>query len=374
MPGITAEEHDRALDEAPPSTRSSSPTPVERRIVSDAVTAESAWRRLTPARVVRGAARASGIASSTSVPQLSQAGHWPSQRGAAWPHCWQTYAVRAARFMRQPAIAAALTSRNPGALPPDARRRRVRIRAPAELDRIASGPAAPDAAHRNGNRCRSLRRRRAHGAPLVEQLSRPREPSALGRAACEAIGRYGSGTGSSRLIAGHCTLHADVEARLATFKRTEAALLFPSGYQANVGTITALARRGDHVFSDALNHASIIDGCRLSRATIHVYEHCNLQSLETMLAAAPKAGRRLIVSDSVFSMDGDRAPLAELAAIAEHYHSVLMVDEAHATGVFGDTVRGSSTRSGSARASPCRWGRSARRSAAPARTSPARTR
>jgi 7-keto-8-aminopelargonate synthetase-like enzyme len=110
----------------------------------------------------------------------------------------------------------------------------------------------------------------------------------------------------------------------------------PSGYQANVGTITALVGPGDHVFSDALNHASIIDGCRLSRATIHVYEHCNLQSLETMLAAAPKEGRRLIVSDSVFSMDGDRAPLSELVEIAGHYHSVLMVDEAHATGVFGD--------------------------------------
>ena len=158
---------------------------------------------------------------------------------------------------------------------------------------------------------------------------------ALAAAACEAIGRYGSGTGSSRLIAGHCTLHADVEARLAAFKGTEAALLFPSGYQANVGTITALVGPGDHVFSDALNHASIIDGCRLSRATIHVYAHCNLQSLETMLAAAPSGGRRLIVSDSVFSMDGDRAPLAELVAIAGHYHSVLMLDEAHATGVFG---------------------------------------
>jgi 8-amino-7-oxononanoate synthase len=158
---------------------------------------------------------------------------------------------------------------------------------------------------------------------------------ALAAAACEAIGRYGSGTGSSRLIAGHCTLHADVEARLAAFKGTEAALLFPSGYQANVGTITTLVGPGDHVFSDALNHASIIDGCRLSRATIHVYEHCNLQSLETMLAAAPSGGRRLIVSDSIFSMDGDRAPLAELVGIAGHYHSVLMVDEAHATGVFG---------------------------------------
>jgi 8-amino-7-oxononanoate synthase len=158
---------------------------------------------------------------------------------------------------------------------------------------------------------------------------------ALGAAACHAIERYGTGAGSSRLIAGHADLHAEVEAKLATFKGTEAALLFPSGYQANVGAITALVGRGDHVFSDELNHASIIDGCRLSRATTHVYPHCKMQSLAAALDEAPREGRRLIVTDSVFSMDGDRAPLAELIEIAEHYHSVLMVDEAHAAGVLG---------------------------------------
>jgi 8-amino-7-oxononanoate synthase len=158
---------------------------------------------------------------------------------------------------------------------------------------------------------------------------------ALRAAACRAIERYGTGAGSSRLIAGHADLHAEVEAKLASFKGTEAALLFPSGYQANVGAITALVGRGDHVFSDELNHASIIDGCRLSRATTHVYPHCKMQSLAAALAEAPREGRRLIVTDSVFSMDGDRAPLAELIEIAEHYHSVLMVDEAHAAGVLG---------------------------------------
>jgi 8-amino-7-oxononanoate synthase len=158
---------------------------------------------------------------------------------------------------------------------------------------------------------------------------------ALKAAACAAIERYGAGTGSSRLIAGHADLHAEVEAKLAAFKRTEAAILFPSGYQANVGTITTLVGRGDHVFSDELNHASIIDGCRLSGATTHVYPHCKMQSLAAALADAPREGRRLIVTDSVFSMDGDRAPLAELIEIADHYHSVLMVDEAHATGVLG---------------------------------------
>jgi len=158
---------------------------------------------------------------------------------------------------------------------------------------------------------------------------------AVRAAARQAIERYGCGAGASRLISGHLDLHAAVETKLAAFKGTEAALLFPSGYQANVGTITALVGRGDHVYSDALNHASIIDGCRLSRASVHVYPHRNVRALEAELAATPSGGRRLIVTDSVFSMDGDRAPLAALAALAEQYHSWLMVDEAHATGVLG---------------------------------------
>ncbi|TMA68811.1 MAG: 8-amino-7-oxononanoate synthase [Deltaproteobacteria bacterium] len=158
---------------------------------------------------------------------------------------------------------------------------------------------------------------------------------AVRAAARQAIERYGCGAGASRLISGHLDLHAAVETKLAAFKGTEAALLFPSGYQANVGTVTALVGRGDHVYSDALNHASIIDGCRLSRASVHVYPHRNVRALEAELAATPSGGRRLIVTDSVFSMDGDRAPLAALAALAEQYHSWLMIDEAHATGVVG---------------------------------------
>src|SRR5881409_647766 len=158
---------------------------------------------------------------------------------------------------------------------------------------------------------------------------------ALKAAACAAIERWGCGAGASRLISGHLELHAEVEAKLAALKGTEAALLFPSGYQANVGAITALVGRGDHVYSDALNHASIVDGCRLSRASVHVYPHRDVQTLEAELAATPRGGRRLIVSDSVFSMDGDRAPLAALVALAGQYHSWLMVDEAHATGVLG---------------------------------------
>src|SRR5207253_325576 len=196
-----------------------------------------------PARAAR--ARGSGSASSTIVLHAPQPGHCPSQRGAAWPHCWQTKAVR----------------------------RALSTMRALQVDK--------------GGRTRHDRRVRV------------------------------------------------LDAELAALKGTEAALLFPSGYQANVGAITALVGRGDHVYSDALNHASIVDGCRLSRASVHVYPHRDVQSLEAALAATPGGGRRLIVSDSVFSMDGDRAPLQALAALAEEYHSWLMVDEAHATGVLG---------------------------------------
>ena len=158
---------------------------------------------------------------------------------------------------------------------------------------------------------------------------------ALVAASCEAIRRWGCGAGASRLISGHLDLHAEVEAQLAAFKGTEAALLFPSGYQANVGTIGALVGRGDHVFSDALNHASIIDGCRLSRAFVHVYPHRDARALEAILAATPQGGRRLIITDSVFSMDGDRAPLRDLVALARAYHTSVFLDEAHAAGVLG---------------------------------------
>jgi 8-amino-7-oxononanoate synthase len=169
---------------------------------------------------------------------------------------------------------------------------------------------------------------------------------ALVAAARDATARYGCGAGASRLIAGHLELHAVVEERLARFKGTAAALLFPSGYQANVGAIAALVGRGDVVFSDALNHASIIDGCRLSGATIRVYPHRDVHTLEALLADTPPRGRRLIVTDSVFSMDGDRAPLRDLAALAERYHTWLMVDEAHATGVMGERGAGLAEASG----------------------------
>jgi glycine C-acetyltransferase len=158
---------------------------------------------------------------------------------------------------------------------------------------------------------------------------------ALKRAAQEAIERLGCSAGASRLISGHMETHQALEEQLASFKKTEAALVFPSGYHANVGVLSALLGPGDVVFSDALNHASIIDGCRLSRATVCVFRHGDTQHLETLLAEAPTSGHRLIVTDSVFSMDGDVAPLTAMVTLARQYNAWVMVDEAHGTGVFG---------------------------------------
>lgn len=157
----------------------------------------------------------------------------------------------------------------------------------------------------------------------------------LKRAATEAIERFGCGSGASRLISGSMAVHHELEARLAALKKTEAALVFPTGYHANVGVLSALMGPGDTILSDGLNHASIIDGCRLSRAEVRVYPHGDPHALDALLAACPPSGRRLIVTDTVFSMDGDLAPLAELVELAQRYDAWLMVDEAHATGVFG---------------------------------------
>jgi glycine C-acetyltransferase len=162
---------------------------------------------------------------------------------------------------------------------------------------------------------------------------------ALAAAAARAAETHGVGAGASRLISGSLAMHRDLETRIARFKHTEAAVLFPTGYHANVGAITTLVQRGDAVFSDQLNHASIIDGCRLSGAEVHIYPHADADALEDLLARHP-ARRRLVVTDSVFSMDGDHAPLRAICAIAATRDAMVMVDEAHATGVDGPTGAG----------------------------------
>jgi glycine C-acetyltransferase/8-amino-7-oxononanoate synthase len=163
---------------------------------------------------------------------------------------------------------------------------------------------------------------------------------AVRAAAADAAMRWGAGAGASRLISGNMTPHRRLEQRLAEFKGYEAALLFGSGYLANSGTIAALATRGTVVFSDQLNHASIVDGCRLARAETFVYRHRDVEHLDWGLRRA--AGRAsLIVTDGVFSMDGDVAPLPELAELARANGCRLMVDEAHATGALGPGGRGS---------------------------------
>ncbi len=154
-------------------------------------------------------------------------------------------------------------------------------------------------------------------------------------AAREAIGSSGASAVSSRLISGHMSAHRHLEERVADWKGTQRALCFSTGYQANIGAITTLVGRGDVVVSDELNHASLIDGCRLSRAQVAVYRHNDVEHLRSVLNGHGSARRKLVVTESVFSMDGDIAPLADISAAAREHGGGLMVDEAHGAGVFG---------------------------------------
>ena len=154
--------------------------------------------------------------------------------------------------------------------------------------------------------------------------------------ASQALQQYGTGSGGARLTSGSFPLFQELENRLAQWKECEKALTFTAGFMANLGTISALVNKGDIIFSDELNHASLIDGCRLSGAKVQVYPHKDVQVLEPLLAESKHYGMRFIITDGVFSMDGDIAPLPELLELAERYDALLIVDDAHATGVIGE--------------------------------------
>ncbi|MBV8902427.1 MAG: glycine C-acetyltransferase [Acidobacteriia bacterium] len=163
----------------------------------------------------------------------------------------------------------------------------------------------------------------------------------LRRAALGAVREFGVGSGAVRTISGTMSLHMRLEERIAAFKNVEASVVFQSGFAANAGTVAAVLGPDDHIISDELNHASIIDGCRLSRAKIHVFPHKDVAAAEKILAeldAVP--GHKLLISDGVFSMDGDIAPLPALVEAAEKHNAIMMVDDAHASGVLGRNGRG----------------------------------
>lgn len=159
------------------------------------------------------------------------------------------------------------------------------------------------------------------------------------KAAKKALDVYGIGPGAVRSIAGTMSLHKELEKKLAEFKKVEATLTFQSGFNANLAVIPALVGKGDTIYSDALNHASIIDGCRLSRAEVKIFQHGDMQSLEDVLKEGAE-GRKLIVTDGVFSMDGDIANLCSIVELAKKYDCLVMVDDAHGEGVLGSHGRG----------------------------------
>ena len=162
----------------------------------------------------------------------------------------------------------------------------------------------------------------------------------LRTAAMDAIARFGVGSGSVRTIAGTMSIHVELEERLAAFKKTEATVVFQSGFTANAGTVSSVLTKDDFVISDELNHASIIDGCRLSRATIKVFPHKDAAAARAILQQLPAGPRKLLITDGVFSMDGDLGPLPDLCSVAEEFGCIMMVDDAHASGVFGANGRG----------------------------------
>lgn len=224
---------------------------------------------------------------------------------------------------------------------------------PPLLDALRANLAALDAhALRRGRRSNALPcspHAEVDGRALLafcsnDYLGLAGDPT-LAAALAEGAARWGAGSGASHLVSGHYAVQEALEARLATFVGCERALYFSTGYMANAGIIPALVGRGDAVFADRLNHASLVDGMLLSRAELHRYPHNDLAALERQLAAST-AKRKLIVSDTVFSMDGDLAPLAGLLALAERFDAWLMVDDAHGFGVLGPQGRGALAEAG----------------------------
>jgi 8-amino-7-oxononanoate synthase len=210
------------------------------------------------------------------------------------------------------------------------------LRALADADRLRALPslAGADRTHPS-----------LDGRPLLSFCSNDylglADHPALEAAAAAAAARSGFGAGAARLVSGDLPEHRHLEEALASFVGAQAALLFPTGYQANIGVLTALAGREDLIVSDAANHASLIDGCRLSRAQVAIYPHRDAPAARALLAdAGRRHRRRFLVTESLFSMDGDVAPLAELARAARDYDAALVVDEAHALGVMGPAGTG----------------------------------
>ena len=163
----------------------------------------------------------------------------------------------------------------------------------------------------------------------------------LKRASIEATRKFGAGTGAVRTIAGTMTIHMELEEQIARFKQTEAAVVFQSGFTANAGTVSAVLGKDDLIISDELNHASIIDGCRLSKAAIKIYKHCDVEDAERICKETENwPGHKLLITDGVFSMDGDIAPLDKLCDLAEKYNCIMMLDDAHSSGVLGRGGRG----------------------------------
>jgi 8-amino-7-oxononanoate synthase len=200
---------------------------------------------------------------------------------------------------------------------------------------------------KEGGRWRALRALPAAGGKFAyegrtclnfasnDYLNLANDPRVKG-AACQAVEKYGCSATASRLISGHLDIHEELEQKLADLTGAESALVFPSGFQANLGVLTTLANRHDIIYADRNNHASIIDGALLSRAELQRYRHNDMDHLEALLKVGGKYRRRVIVSDAVFSMDGDLADVVDLIDLAHHYDAILVIDEAHAIGIFGE--------------------------------------